>query len=136
MSDPAVESIKQHFDDLEEQGIHPRPRNAVLERLEAEEKRKIQPPPPWLGHDFPVFDAPMETVIQMRLSSLLKEQPVVSVDEAARLTGLTADEIEDYTRQHPDHVLWFGGPAPSIARSVVPEKPDGGKGAQEIPHLP
>lgn len=136
MSDPDLESIKQHLHDLEEQGIHPRPRNAVLERLEAEEKRKIQPPPPWPGHDFPVFDAPMETVIQMRLSSLLKEQPVVSVDEAARLTGLTAAEIEDYTRQHSDHVLWFGGPAPSIARSVVPEKPDGGKGAQEIPNLP
>ena len=97
----------------------------------AEEKKKRLPPPPWPGHDFPVFDAPRKTVIRLRLSSLFKEQPIVSVDEAARLTKLSAEEIEDYARQHPDHVLWFGGPTPAIARAVAPEKPEGDQGAAE-----
>jgi hypothetical protein len=40
MSDPSLESFKQRFKDLEEQGIHPRPTNKFLEMLEAEEKEK------------------------------------------------------------------------------------------------
>ncbi len=67
MSDPAVESIKQHFDDLEEQGIHPRPKNEVLEMLKAEEKRKIQPPPPM--KDGPTFISySTEYLDEMRLA--------------------------------------------------------------------
>ena len=67
MSDPTVESIQQHFQDLEEQGIHPRPKNEVLALLKAEEKRKIPPPPPM--KDRPVFISySTEYLDEMRLA--------------------------------------------------------------------
>jgi len=60
----------------------------------------------------------------------------VAVDEAAKIVGDSTKEIEDYTQRYPKHFLWFGGPIPTIALAVAPEKPDGGTGAQEIPNLP
>jgi hypothetical protein len=40
MSDPTLESFKQRFRDLEEQGIQPRPTNEFLEMLVDEETEK------------------------------------------------------------------------------------------------
>jgi hypothetical protein len=101
-------------------------------RSESWPKKKRLPPPP--RPDRPLLITPQRSFLN--LLDLLKERKVVAVDEAAKIVGASTKEIEDYTQRYPKHFLWFGGPIPTIALAVAPEKPDGGTGAQEIPNLP
>jgi hypothetical protein len=54
------------------------------------------------------------------LLELLQQRKLLSVDEAADLTELTADKIETFARRHPDRVCYFGGEHPVVCLAVAP----------------
>jgi hypothetical protein len=54
------------------------------------------------------------------LLDLVSRCKVVSANDAARETGCTVEQIEDYAQTHPLHLRWFGGPCPVVCQAVVP----------------
>jgi len=79
-----------------------------------DEAKIRQPPPP--RPDRPLLITPKRSFLN--LLDLLRKRKVVAVDEAAKIVGASAEEIEDYAQRYPKHFLWFGGPTPTISLAV------------------
>ncbi len=132
LSDPPLEFIEQHFKDLDEQGIHPRPKNEVLKMLKAEERKKGLPPPPMPNGV--VLDGPgAPRAFFFLLRDLLNERKNLPVDEAARLLEAPTKRIEEYVRLYPTEFLWIDGQPPTIALAAAPETTNEGKGTHDAP---
>jgi hypothetical protein len=54
------------------------------------------------------------------LLELLDRRKVVPLEEAARLSGLPGELIENYARTHPNRVGLFGGACPVVCQAVAP----------------
>jgi hypothetical protein len=54
------------------------------------------------------------------LLELLGNHKILSLEEAARLTELPQQRIENYARMHPDRIGFFGGACPVVCLAVSP----------------
>jgi hypothetical protein len=53
------------------------------------------------------------------LFDLIAKMKVFPAGEAARETGCTLEQLEDYARAYPLYLRWFGGPCPVLCQAVV-----------------
>jgi hypothetical protein len=54
------------------------------------------------------------------LLELLQKQKIVPLEELVRSTELTADKIENFAREHPDRICYFGGARPVVSLAAAP----------------
>lgn len=64
------------------------------------------------------------------LLDVLARLKVLPLEEAARLTGLPQERIEQHARKYPDRIRLFGGPRPVVAQAVAAEKKGDASGAR------
>jgi hypothetical protein len=64
------------------------------------------------------------------LIELLQLRKVVPLDEAARLTSLQTEQIQQYASAHPDRVGLFGGACPVVCQAVAAQTPEEARGSR------